>query len=108
MTTTTLAKPGVTYTPPTAAAPRSRTARRRALGLVAIILTAPAVAVGTWLIVARIARGSATPVAAATAVATWTPIASPWLEQLEVTHLKKELVGAGAFDRGGGALHPLP
>jgi hypothetical protein len=107
MTSTTVAKPGVTYALPTAAAPRSRTARRRGLALVAIILTSAAVAVGTWLIVARIARGSATPVAAATAVATWTPIASPWLEQLEVTHLKKQLVRAGYSIEVGGTLDPI-
>ena len=107
MTTTTVAKSGGTYTPPTAAAPRSRTAQRRALALVVIILTAAAVAVGTWLIVARVARGSATPVAAAPAVVTWTPIASPWLEQLEVIHLKKQLVRAGYSIKVEGPLDPI-
>jgi hypothetical protein len=97
----------VTYTPPTAAAPRSRTARRRALALVVIILTAAAVAVGTWLVVARVARGSATPVAAAPAVATSTSIASPSLEQLEVIHLKKQLVRAGYSIKVDGTLDPI-
>ncbi len=107
MTTTTVAKPGVTYTPPTAAAPRSRTARRRALALAVIILTAPAVAVGTWLIVTRVAQGSATPVAAAPAVAAWTPIASPSLEQLEVIHLEKQLVRAGYSIKVDGTLDSI-
>ena len=105
--TTTVAKPGVTYTPPTVAAPRSRTARRRALALAVIILTASAVAVGTWLIVSRVARGSATPIAAAPAEAAWTPIASSSLEQLEVIHLKKQLVRAGYSIKVDGTLDPI-
>ena len=105
--TTTVAKPGGTFASPTAAAPRLRTARMRALALAVIILTAAAVAVGTWLIVVRVARQSATPVAAATAEATWTPIASPWLEQLEVIHLKKQLVRAGYSIKVEGTLDPI-
>ena len=106
MTTTTVAKPGVTYTPPTAAAPRSRTARRRALALVVIILTAAAVAVGTWLIVARVARGSATPVAAAPAVATWTPIASPSARTARGDPPEEATRARGLFDQG--RRHPRP
>jgi hypothetical protein len=109
MTESTMARGVIRTTVVTAraAAPSSRTARRRALGLAVIILTAAAVAVGTWLIVARVARGGATPVAAATAVATWTPIASPSLEQLEVIHLKKQLVRAGYSIKVDGTLDPI-
>jgi hypothetical protein len=105
--TSTLAKPGAIRTRPTPAVSRSRGARRRALALAGLILTLAVVSVGTWLIVDRVAGRSAIPVSAATSVPAWTPIASPWLERLEVVHLKKQLTRAGYSIKVDGNLDPV-
>ena len=80
--TTTVAKSGAIRTPPTAAVPRSRAARWRALNLAVIMLMLAVASVGTWLIVARVTERSANPITTAPSALAWTPIASPRLERL--------------------------
>jgi hypothetical protein len=105
--TSTVAKPGALNAPPVAAASRSRGARRRALTLAGLTLTLAVLSVGTWLILARVSSRSANPASAATSASTSTPIASPWLERLEVIRLKKQLVRAGYSIEVAGNLDPV-
>ena len=108
---TTVAKQDAIQRPPPPAAPRSGRARRRQLTLAGIILTLGLTALGTGLTVDRLAGGSARTVAA-TSTPAWKPIATPWLEppwleRLDVIHLKKQLVRAGYSIRVDSSLDPV-
>jgi hypothetical protein len=94
--TTTVEKSSAIRTPPAAAGSRLGYMRWRGLTVSAISLTFAGLAVGTWLTFAGGARQSAPPVRALTpAAAAWTPTPSPWVDQLGVIDLKKQLVRAG-------------
>ena len=102
--TTTVAKTGAIQGAPA----RARRSQRRMLTSAAIILALAAVAVGAWLLVARVAGERATPpVTAATRIPVSTPSAPAWLEHLEVINEKKELVRAGYAIKVDANLDPV-
>jgi Putative peptidoglycan binding domain len=104
--TTTVANPVATHTPPLAAV--RRRAARRPLTLAAVTFTLAALAVGTWLIVERVAGTGASAVSSsATPAPSFTPVAALWLRRAEVVRLQKQLVRAGYSIAVDGKLDPL-
>lgn len=105
--TTTVAKSGAIRRARTPAAARRRRAHHRPLTLAGVILTLGVATLGTWLTVDRLAGSSAKTVTAATDAPAWRPIASPWLEHLDVIRIEKQLVRAGYSIKDDGSLDPV-
>jgi hypothetical protein len=105
--TTTVMKSGAIHAPRTAAAPRSRGARRRVWTLAVIILTLAAASIATWLTFDRLAGSDGNAVSVSTSALAWTPITSPWLGRLNLIQLKRQLVRAGYSLEVDGNLDPV-
>jgi hypothetical protein len=104
--TTTVANPVATRTPPLAAVRRQ--AARRRLTLAALTFMLAALAVGTWLIVERVAGTGASAVSSSTTPAPSSmPVAAPWLGRAEVVRLERQLVRAGYSIAVDGKLDPV-
>ena len=102
--TTAIAKTGAIPTPRSAAPPRSRSRRRTRLVLAGFVITLGVVSIGA----ARMqpSRESTNDVSAERALA-WTSAGSPWLKNLEIIRLKKQLVRAGYSIKVDGGLDPV-
>jgi Tol biopolymer transport system component len=89
-----------------AAASRSHWTRRR-LALAVVVPTLAAAGAGTSLVLEGSAGPSSAPVAAAAPAPAWTPLASPWVDAVDVRDLKRQLVAAGYQVKVDDSLDPV-
>src|SRR5262245_25602762 len=100
---TTVVKTAATRTPPTANPSRSPGPRL----FVMFAITLATLGVGTWLIVGRVSDSGGSALTPAAAEPAWTPIATTWLQRLQVVGLKRQLVRAGYTVDDDGNLDPV-